>query len=126
MTRLVVAVGAFRSAEAGAAFFPDRRFREEVSTCPAAWRSATRRTHITDMSKMMAEAGAPPTKAEFYERTGWRQPEEDEEVLEIAQPAGGDPFGGMMGGGGGSIEAAAQRGAEAALRAMRPFLTDPD
>jgi len=69
-----------------------------------------------ETGKIMVDAGAPPTKAEFYERTGWRQPEEGEEVLEAPQPGPGD-----MGGGfdfQSELASAAQAGAEAAIRAL--------
>lgn len=50
----------------------------------------------SDVARTMVEVGAPPSKTEFYERVGWRKPEDDEEVIEAPEPeqgqGGGFPF----------------------------------
>lgn len=57
-----------------------------------------------EQAKVMLDSGVSLSKTEYYERTGWRMPADDEEVIEPQQP---DPMG--MDGFGGSRLPAANR-----------------
>ena len=78
-----------------------------------------------EVAKIALESGVALPLKDYHERIGWRQPDEGEDVVEPIQPptAGAPGMGGMFGDPGpDQLEAAARRGAELAIRAMKAKL----